>query len=408
MKKLAKRVIAVVLSAAMAFSLAACGSPDSSGTKTSGDAAGDTADSKGKECTIGVALYGDGSPMADAIKGYLDTIADDLNTSFKYTVLTQTDEAANLSKIQELISSGVDGIICTMDLGSEAIMQECEAADVYLGGYLCDYETSFTNSYDAIFKNDHFVGTVAEGDCGEEINSGNVYFDSLVEYNERNPEAPLTHVSMVMFPTWAYPLNALISEQFLADVDEYNKTAETPITVDPLNEDTDVLQFTQMDTTYFSKHKGIEGIISFAAGYNTYSTMVTAGVDDEIKLFASGYDRGNEKYFGSAGNGTLQQIVVSAVESVNYPLVLLLNAINGVKFSDQPEEAERHCVNQIVLNSDEDMEAFKKSVFFTGAGEDAMFTGQDVLNMTAYANPDATYADLVESLSHMTVDDLNK
>lgn len=404
MKNVWKKVMATVLAAAMVFSLAACGS----GSGSSGGSGGEAGESGGKACTIGVALYSDGNAQTDAIKAYLDEISGSLNTTFKYTLLTQTDEAANLTKIQELISSGVDGIICTMDLGSEAIIEECEAAGVYLGGFLCDYETSYTSSYEKIFQNEYFVGTVADGDCGDDVTSGQDYFDSLIEYNERNADNPITHVSMVMFPVWAFPLNAVKTEQFTDAVEEYNKTAEEPITIDPLNEETDVLQFTQMDTTYFSKHSGIQGIISFAAGYNTYSTMVTAGVDDEIKLFASGYDRGSEEYFGTKGAGTLQQIIVSAPEAINYPLVLLLNAINGVEFSDQPEDAERYAARNVILNSDEDMEIFKDSIWLTADGADAMFTGEEVLNMTAYANPEATYADLVESLQHMTIDDMKK
>lgn len=360
----------------------------------------------GKKCTIGIALYADGSPQSDALKAYLDAIGPELNCTFKYTVLTQTDEAANLTKIQELISSGVDGIVTTMDLGSEAIVEECEAAGVYIGGFLCDFQTSFDNSFDRVFKNPYFVGAVADGDCGEDVRAGQIYFDSLIEYNERNPEAPLTHVSMVMFPTWAFPLNAVKSQQFVDCVSQYNETAETPITVDELNPDTDILQFTMMDSTYLLKHEGIDAIMSFAAVYNTYSTLVSSGVDARIKLFGSGYDRGAEAYFGTAGNGTLQQIIIAAPETINYPLVLILNAINGVTFPDQPEVAERHASSSIVLNSDEDMEAFKNSVWFTANGADAMFTGEDVLRMTAYANPEATYADLVESLNHMTIDDI--
>ena len=110
--------------------------------------------------------------------------------------------------------------------------------------------------------------------------------------------------------------------------------------------------------------------------------------------------------FGSAGTGTYQQNCVTAVETITYPLVLLLNKINGVEFKDQPEDAERVSCDQFIMNSDEDMAAFQKSIYFTANASDALFTPEEVLNMTAYANPDATYEQLKKSISTLTVDSL--
>ena len=90
---------------------------------------------------------------------------------------------------------------------------------------------------------------------------------------------------MAIFPSWAFPAQATAADQFVATVDEYNKTAETPITVDPLDEEVDVLNFAPLDSTYFSKHPDTQAIMSFAAGTSfVYPTMVSAGVDSDIKL----------------------------------------------------------------------------------------------------------------------------
>lgn len=418
-RKISKKVSAVILAGAMVVSMAGCGSdagnasnggstPADSNTASNGSAkTGDTPVVEGKKCTIGVAFYTDTGFAVDSTKAYLESLSDTLNVKFTYTVLTQTDEAANLTKIQELISSNVDGIICTMDLGMTSIIQECEAAGVYLGGYLCDYDTSFNTAYDQVFKSEYFVGTATDGQNPDDVTIGNTMLDSLIEYNERNADAPITHVSMAIFPVWAFPAQTTGAEQFVAAVEEYNKTAETQITVDPLDEESDVLAFAPIDTTYFAKHSDSQAIISFAAGSAfVYPTMVQAGVDSSMKLFTTGYDGGEDANFGTTGNGTYQQTMVTAVESVTYPLVLLLNKINGVSFSDQPVEAERVSSAQYVINSDEDMARFQKSCFYTKNAANAMYTPQDVLNMTAYGNPDATYADLKSILSSMTIDSI--
>ena len=85
--------------------------------------------------------------------------------------------------------------------------------------------------------------------------------------------------------------------------------------------------------------------------------------------------------------------------------VLLINKINGASFADQPEVAERVNASQLIMNSDEDMEAFKKSLYLTGDVKDALFTAEGVLNMTAL-NPDATYTGLVDAINHMTIEDV--
>ena len=356
-----------------------------------------------KKATIGVCFYQDTGKAVDATKAFLESLSDTLNVEFKYGTFTQTDEAANLTKVQELIASGVDGIIGTMDLGTQSILSECEAAGVYYGGYLCDFDTSYTNAYDDVFGNPNFVGTVTDGHNPDDVCVGTQFFDSLIEYNEIHADAPLTHVSMAIFPSWAFPAQATAADQFVATVDEYNKTAETPITVDPLDEEVDVLNFAPLDSTYFSKHPDTQAIMSFAAGTSfVYPTMVSAGVDSDIKLFTTGYEGGEESNFGSAGNQTYQQVIVTGVETIVYPLVLLLNKINETEFVDMPEKAERISTEQYIVNSDEDMELFVNSLYTTADVSAAAYTPEDVLNMTAFGNPDATYADLVSAVQCLT------
>ena len=356
-----------------------------------------------KKATIGVCFYQDTGKAPNATKAFLESLADTLNVEFKYGTFTQTDEAANLTKVQELIASGVDGIIGTMDLGTQSILSECEAAGIYYAGYLCDFDTSYTTAYDDVFGNSNFLGTVVDGHAPDDVNIGDQFFDSLIEYNERNADAPLTHVSMAVFPVWAFPAQTTAAEQFVADVEEYNKTAETPITVDPLDEEVDVLNFAPLDSTYFSKHPDTQAIMSFAAGTSfVYPTMVSAGVDSDSKLFTTGADGGEETNFGSAGTQTYQQIAFTGAESIVYPLVLMLNKINDTEFADMPEKAERISTELYIVNSDEDMELYVNSLYNTADAANAAYTPEDVLNMTAFGNPDATYAGLVEAVQTLT------
>lgn len=399
MKKNVKRIGSALMAGALAVSLTACGG-GASEENTSGSG-------EFKESKIALAFYTDSGPAVASSQAFLDAVAETLNTEFTYVTFSQTDEATNVATVQQLIASGVDGIIGTMDLGTPAILEECEAAGVYYAGYVCDFETSYTASYDEVFGNDTFLGTIADGQTSDNVQTGTITFESILEYNEAHPDDPVEHVALTIFPEWAYPTQRLAAEQFIAAVEEYNATAETPITVDPLDEESDVLQFAPIDSTYFSKHPGIDGIVSFAAGTGfVYPTMVSAGVDDELKLFTVGVEGGEEENFGSAGTQTYQQILVTPIETIVYPLVLLENAINGAEFSDMPENAERIDTTQFVVNSDEDMEKFLSNLYSTGDFADSLLTAEDVANLTAVANPDATYAGLVETVQGFSIDSI--
>ena len=363
------------------------------------------AHAKARTTKIGVGLYQDSGAAVSAVKAYLANLEDTLNVKFTYTVLSNTDEAQNITKVQELIAAGCDGIIITMDMGTEAILQECADAGVYCAGYLCDFDSSFRTNYDNVFKNELFLGTVADGGCADEARRGYDFFDSVIEYNERTPDAPIRHVAMTVFPAFAFPYQQSFAAQFVEKVEEYNAAnPDKAIEVDPLSDETDILMFRPMDSTYFSKHPGIDAIVSICSGSFVYPTMVSAGVSNTMKLFAAGYNDGDEAVFGS--KGAYQMEIVSPVEAITYPLVLLLNKINGAQFPDQPAEAERRGSSVLIINSDEDLAKFQHSIYLSFKPEDAFLTPEDVVALTAYNNPDATYAGLVEILDHMTIDDI--
>ena len=384
-----KKILAIVLALTMIAALAA---PSAFAAKS-------------KAVKIGVGLYQDSGAAVDGVKAYLASLEDTLNVKFVYTVLSTNDEALNVTKVQELIAAGCDGIIITMDAAMDTILAECRDAGVYCGGYLCDFDNSFRTNYDNVFKNEFFVGTVADGGCGDELKRGYDFFDSLMEYNDRHPDAPIRHVACTTFPVFAFPYQQNFVQQFVEKVEEYNAAnPDKAIEVDPFDQETDILMFRPMDSSWFNKHPGIDAIISMCAGSFVYPTMVSAGVSDTMKLFASGYNDGDNAIFGS--KGAYQQEIVTAQESITYPLVLLLNKINGVEFPDQPADAERKSCTQFVINSDEDLEKFEHSIYLTYKAEDALLSPEEVLALTAYANPDATYAGLCEILEHMTIEDI--
>lgn len=358
-----------------------------------------------QKAKIAICLYEDSTDFSRGMQDYFKKLGEAMNVDVTFGLYSMMDEASNIDTTIQLISSGVDGIIGTTDVGTSTIIEECSAAGVYYASYLNDLNASYETDYENVFENEYFLGAIADGYTSDSNALGDLYFDSLLQYNEAHPDAPLTHVAFTVFPAYSHPSQTASALRFMELVDEYNETAETPITYDPLDENVDVLQFAPVDETYFSKHADIDAIISFADGCGfVYPTMVSAGVDSKIKLISAGFNVTMEENFGSKGTQTLQQMMGSPFEDIIYPMVLMVNKINGVEFPDQPETAERISSSLFVANSDETMEEMMNSLYVTYDAEKGLITPETIAELTAVANPDATYAGLVEKAQSFSLD----
>ena len=341
---------------------------------------------------IGVGLYQDSGPAVTATKAYLAGLADELNCEFKYVTLSQTDEAANKTAVQNMISQGCKGIILTMDLGMASIISECEKADVYVAGYLSDYETTL----DSIKDKEHFVGTVVDG-----AYSGTAWGEHIAE---RVIAEGYKNIGMIKFPAFAFPHQNEMDTAFRAKIAEYNETAEEADKITVQGTTTE-LNFSPLDASYFSQNPDLDAIFAMCAGVDfVYPTMVAQNKTN-IKLYTAGFTN-SETTLADFGEGKcIQELVFSNVEAVTYPLVMLLNSINGTKFSDNPAQAERVDSSQIIIENKADLELVKtKSIYWTGKFENAFLTAAEVKTMLAENG--GTYAKLVEAVQSMTLEDL--
>ena len=391
-----KKAAALGLAAAMSLSLlVGCGSGSGSTGGSASTDGGSESTTATKHHKIGVGLYTDSGKSVEAIKAYLAGISDTVDCEFVYTTLSTYDEATNLTEVQNLISSGCEGLILTADMGTTSIIEECQAAGVYVAGFLCDYNQSMFTAHEQVFENEYFLGTVCDGWA-----DASPYADMVAEQVIENG---YKSVGIVIFPDYAYPNQTEVAKEFTAKIEEYNETAEEKIEV----KEPTVLNFAPIDATYFSENSDIDCLFSVAAGASfVYPQMVAAGRTD-IALYTTGFEATEDvENFGSSGNGCYKGTMCSAPEAIAYPLCLLIDKLNGTVYSDLPE-AERVDCQPIIILSDEDMAKVKEnSLYYSADYADALITGEDIVNMCASYNPDATYANLVESLQHLGVDAL--
>ena len=406
-RKVFKVLVAMLCVVSMLVSLAGCGKAAEETDKgtSNGDAAATATQAPaapytktGKVHKIGIAHYTDAGKGVEAIKAFLDGIADDVECEFVYTTLSTYDEATNKTKIQELISAGCEGILMSADMGTKAILEECKSAGVYLGGFLCDFNLSKFTTYDDVFTNEYFVGSVNDGEL-DKAPWGEQIADQVIQGGYKN-------IGVIKFPAYAYPLQADIDNAFRAKIAEYNATAADADKINLL--DTIELNFTALDDTYLTENQNLDAIFSIAAGAsNVYPVLVAAGRTD-IKLFTTGFEGTDDSdNFRSSGNGCYQSVLFSQPEALVYSLCQVIDKINGVSYSDAPASPEVVSSSNVAVNSDEDMNVIKeKSMYYTADFSKSLLTGTDVAMLCKTYNPDATYAKLCEVVQQMGVEDL--
>lgn len=391
-----KKLIALLLAAIMVLGLVACGGKPSG--EQPGQPSGEQSGVKVNEYKIGVGLYTDSGKGVEAIKAYLGGISKAVGCEFVYTVLSTYDEATNLTEIQNLISAGCDGIILTADMGTAAILEECAAAGVYLAGFLCDYNMSMYTAYDQVFGNEYFLGTVCDGRA-DQSEYGTKVAEQVIANGYKN-------IGVIKFPAFAYPTQALVDDAFRAKIAEYNAgaSAADQITI----ADTIELNFAPLEATYLSDHPDLDCIFSIAAGAGMVYPVLVANNKTNIKLYTTGFEGTDDTdNFGSAGNQCYQGTMFSTPEAVVYPLCLLIDKLNGTVYSDLPETAERVDCSPMIVLSDADMaKVVNSSIYYTADYSKAFLTGEEVVQLCASYNPNATYAGLVDAINHMGVNDL--
>ncbi len=385
-----KLKIAVSLLLVLALVLTGC----SKGTSTSGE--GGTEEFK--HYKIGVALYTDSGKSTVAIKSFLDGIDDAMNLEFQFTTLSTYDEATNKTKIQELISAGCDGIITTVDMGTVSILEECEKAGVYLAGFLTDFNYSYYAEFDRVFGSEYFLGTVADGYIDNPIYS-ELVANKIIESGKKN-------IGIMIFPEFAYPNQLVLANVFTEKINEYNQTVDEAEKINVL--EPTVLNFAPMEETYLSEHSEIDAIYSIAAAATNVYPVLVANNRTDISLYTSGFEGLDDAdNFGTGGNGCYQGIVFSSPEAIAYPLVLMIDKLNGASFPDQPKVAERIDADPVIILSDEDMDAVKThSIYYTGAFSESALNAEDVIALCASYNDKASYKELVNVVQSFTVENM--
>lgn len=424
-----KKFVAMLLAVMMVLGLAACSSGGSEGSQppAGGNSAapgGDNTKEPGGDGPttthkIVIMSFDVSGALYDATTAYLDYLSDALGFEYEY-VSAGFSSQQQIATAETYLSQGYRGIIMNQDMGgAEAILDLCNDYDAYLGGYWCDfansiYATGAPNM--AVLQNDRFVGSSIDGKATYTLVT-EAMFDAIVLQDGH------TKVGIATMPAAWYPGQIATGVgHFMELVEEYNAgdkaaTNGVPVTVVQTGTDGngDPIYYEQVDgetqsfSSSFFTNNDMTACASLAASNFTYSALVESKAD--VALYATGWESYYVDDFGS--NGRIKQITTSPVETVIFPLVQILDRLNGYAYEDTPtgEAVFGKLVDtdQVYNTGDEGLAAFQKSLHYTADGSTGYFSIDDVKQfMLTFGGDKASFAALSQAINsnNMSIDAL--
>ncbi len=351
-------------------------------------------DTSGDKVQVIIGCYMTRGNTYESLINFLDSIKDDLNFEYNTVLISQTDSQANLSTFQTALETGTDLVITMMDNSLEntkAILEACEDAGAYLAGW----QTDFNNSRDDtdFLNSEYFLGTATDGEMdGTQL--GEYFFETLLESDNRT-------IALVRYPSYAYPTGLEATTEFKRLADEYNATnPEDPFTIIYANSTAgsddysyDIGFSGDLDTTVLDgwMEQGLDAIVGVnSLAVRIYNTLAARNVTDEIDLYTVGWDDAIIPYFGE--DNTIKTLGQSVVETIIFPLILGINAVNGYQFSDYESDGglDKFAIGQrIMLASSADLEAGRQNcmIYSTDYSADhALITGEELVEYLGNAD----------------------
>lgn len=407
MKKLTKKVVAMVLVLAMAFcALAACGNgnggsgdaqKDGNGGDAQKESGSDAGNAKGGKILL-LSNVSSGK-LYDFNIAYMDMWTKELGYSYEIIYGDgANDPAGNLSAVKNAMTSDVVGLIAMQDGGIGDIM--AEYPELYVVGMANDMASVYgeDGASAACVDNEKFFGTVAGGYA-----DGNKIGEKMAE---QIIEKGYQKVAICMSPAFAYPQYAIADKALRAYVEEYNKTASEKIEI--IDDEPTVLMFKPLDDTYFNEkqHQDLDAIIGFCAGQSFIYPVLANAIGNgqanaDTKLLTFGLE-GDQGLVDDVGTGIVQGLYLPNYEEMFFALVMLDNAIQGKQFADF-EKSEVLDGMYVNITSDEIMTTVEEnSPLLSGDMSKLALSMEDGKQYFTRYNEDATYAQLVELMESDT------
>ena len=398
-----KKIISLMMAAVLpVMMMAGCGSADNtqSGSSVAADttaaqeSVAGTAEAANTEKTgdpykIGVVMYQWTDAQGTNIQNFCKYLQENMNVEFEYES-TFYDDDAQVSCVENLISSGCQAIISGYDTNIVAAMSTCADAGVY-----------YVVALDHITEDD-FAGT----DPGQYFLGGTKQFGGDLaalgkEYADAVADSGITNVGGISFPAWAFSDAPEIYASFQSELQSKNIAVQDLTFTSGMTSD-DVQQNTK---DLINQNSDMDAVFGMASGLD-YVYPALQG--SNVKLIAMGYDTSVESLMNSgallaAGNNNHTQAIASCVARI-------INALEGNSYPDSADGQynEGSIVNGVagypVIGTTEDLQNYQNYVVPEN-GADGCVTAEELENCIISYNADATLADL-NTLTNRSLSDI--
>ncbi len=377
-------ILAAAMTAVMAAGCGGSANNTAEGEAQTGDAVAESEEeTEGGEQTddaykIGIVMYQWTDAQGTNIQNFCNYLEKNLNVTFEYES-TFYDDDAQVSCVENLISSGCDAIISGYDTNLVAAMSTCQDAEVY---YTVALDHITEEDFAGVAPGEYFLGGTKQFG-GDLAALGKEYADAVADSGIKNAGG-------ISFPAWAFSDAPEIYASFQSELTAKGITVQDLTFTSGMTAD----EVQQNVKDLVNQNPDMDTLFGMASGLDyVYPAIQGSGV----KLIAMGYDTSVASLMESgallaAGNNNHTQAIASCVARI-------VNALEGNSYPDAAEGAynEGSIVNGVagypVIGTQEELEDYVTYIV-PEDGANGCVTAEELENCIISSNPDATMADL--------------
>ena len=336
---------------------------------------------------------------------FLNGVKDELNFEFDTVLMDSRNDAKNLDALQNSLNSGTRGIINMTDMSANnlsTLLKNLEANNAYYAGYMVDLTNAKNGN---LLSNKRIVGSVTDGEGG--ASRGESLFNEVVKTNNRK-------IVFAQFPEAYFPAVTGAVARFKELAAEYNETHDDKFSYYETSlganyPETSTFQMTfQMSQVPAAEYAAWDdaNVDAVVAVNSLAKRILPAAKTDStpINIFSVGFDDEILDDFGE--NKVIKSLAQTQAESIFYPLVQVLNAINGKEYSDAPTNDEEKILtgHYVYLTNTADYEAGKANTmnFSADHGFDKTLIDAKTVKSLLAGEENASFAKLKATLDSWT------
>lgn len=331
---------------------------------------------------IGVIIYGKEDNLGSMMYSNLNYAAKLLNVELLWE-LGDLDAESQITAAENLLTSGVDGILCLplSEIATQKIATLCDDAGVYFA--ITFRQINDANIKKVVHSKAHYVGnsTGADAANAEEL------VRLMAEAGKKN---------VAFYFASPGTSNVFRNDGFRSGMEKYGVTQIAESTVPT---DGSLAPITSTIQNFVLTNPNIDGIVSANSSGGIGETIISAlaqlNVKDKVSIAVFDVFGGVKDAFES---GYLTAACGGQTPQATYMFMLLYNAIDGNKLSEEPVELLQKF---IFLTNSEDSDNFTK---YVTNPEYQVFSEKDIYNMVVSMNPDFSMDSIQEMMDAYTLD----